>query len=369
MIRVLYVYMTLPIGGAEELMLTVVKNIDRSKYEPVVCCIGTLGKIGEEIRALGIDVVSWGHTTHGFDLAACRSLYRLIREKHIDLVHSHLYHAGIYSRIAAGFAGVPAITTEHNVYATFKLKRRIYNWLLSWKTARIVAVSDLVRDYVIRRDWVSPQKVTTIRNGLDLSKWANAPGRQEARERLGIPGDAFVLGCIGRLETQKGHRFLIDAVARLRGEIPGLKAFIVGEGTLRDSLAERIRRRGLQDAVVLTGARRDLADFIHAFDLFVLPSRWEGLPIAALEAMASRLPVIATPVGGVVELIEEGKNGLLVPPKDVDALVNAIRKLHDDAPLRAALAAGGQETVREKFSATAMLAEMDALYRKVLPKN
>lgn len=361
--------MTLPIGGAEQLLLTILKNIDKTRYEPTVCCINSKGPIGLEIEKLGFEVIELGRKSKSWDIRIVLDLMALIRRKNIDILHTHLYHANMYGRVAASRCNVPVIITEHNVYTKYKLKRRLVNYLLAKKTDRIIAVSRMVMEYVIRRDWIERSKVELIYNGIDIPNQPSETTREQARKELGLSEEHFVIGTVSRLEEQKGHNYLIDAVKKLKDSIPNLKVLIVGSGTLELHLKKRVEDEGLKDYIDFLGPRRNIPDLLRSFDVFVFPSLWEGLPVALLEALACSLPAIVTPVGGVGEIIEDGINGIFVPPRDSDSLEKAVLALYNDRELRGRLGNEGQRTVFERFNAALMVKKLESLYREVIDSH
>jgi glycosyltransferase involved in cell wall biosynthesis len=216
-----------------------------------------------------------------------------------------------------------------------------------------------------------PPKVFLIPNGVEIKVFTEA--NQSLVEALAqewkIRSHTPVIGTLARLHEQKGHSYLLDAVAQLRREIPDVKALVVGDGELRPSLEQRTQALRLSDSVIFTGTRRDVPEILALLDVFVLPSLWEGLPIALLEAMAAGLPVVATRVGGVPEVVVDGETGLLVPPRDPDALSEAILTLLQDPDLRQKMGQAGQERVREYFSVERMVEETEALYERLLAEK
>lgn len=364
MIRILHLITTMPIGGAESLILTTLQLLDPQRFTSVLCCIQEPGSLGEEAIKKGYRVVSLGcMKDKGFDRQAVRDITEVIRTENIDIVHCHLYHAGLYGRLAAKITGRPVIFTVHNVYSNPKIHRRLINWWLGRSTERIIAVSQSVARDVERYDWIKSPKLLVIPNGIDISPFADLPARAVAKQRLGFPEDALVLGCVGRLEPQKGHRYLLEALSAIlveTGDCPHL--FIVGDGGERDRLQSLVSQWGLSQRVHLLGARRDIPDLLAAFDVFVLPSLWEGLPLAMLEAMAASLPVIATDVGGIGEVIPNQESGLILPPASSSALKVAIQQLASNSSLRASLGAAAKMRVEQRYSAAAMLGALEDIY-------
>lgn len=370
MINILYLFVTtLPIGGAEEHLLTVLMNISLTRYNPIVCCIREKGEIGKEIENMGFNIISLKRKSKMWDVGIVKDIIDIIKVKNIHLIHTHLYHANMYGRIAALISKVPVIATEHNVYPKYKLKRRIVNWILAKKTNRIIAVSQMVKKEIVLRDWIDPSKVAVIYNGIDISRFPSPLTKVEARQKLGIPANCFLVGNVGRLIEQKGQMYLINAMSIVKDHIPGVKLLLVGSGPLESHLKSAVSAKGLRETVIFLESRRDIPDILKAIDIFVSPSIWEGLPIVLLEAMASYLPVIATSVGGVVEIVKDGINGLIVPPRNETTLATTIIELLNDGAKRKIFGEKGREIVVEKFTAFHMVKHIESLYESILPSN
>src|SRR5690242_9558589 len=232
--RILHLFVTLPVGGAENLLLSIVRRLDHERFASFVCCIGTRGVMGEQLAAMNIPVVELRLMEKGgIDRRVAPALVELIRREGIDLVHSHLYHANLYGRLAARKAGVPAVISIHNVYGRPKLHRRIINWYLARHTAAIIVGSEDIRRDVERYDHVPASRIQVIPNSVDLTRSVSTLSRSEARARLGLAEQDLVIGTIGRLEKQKGHRYLIEALALLRGRGLQARVLLAGEGRER----------------------------------------------------------------------------------------------------------------------------------------
>jgi L-malate glycosyltransferase len=356
----------MPVGGAERLIAEVVRGLDRRRYDPMVCCIQARGELAAEIEQAGIPVFCLERMkSKRFDWGAVRDLANLLRRERIDLVHTHLYHANLYGRLAAWRAGVPAIATVHNTYTRPKLHRRLINRLLSRASSRVIAVSEDIRRDLIRYDGVRPDKILTITNAIDIARIETPISRQEARQRLGIPDHVLAIGCVARLEEQKGHRFLLEALTVLKG-IP-LRVFFVGDGRLRQTLEEQAVSLGVAQSTTFLGTRQDVPEILKALDVYVMPSLWEGLSIAMLEAMAAALPVVISDVGGVSQVVGNDEYGIRVPPGNAAELARAIRSLCAEPQRRAALGARAKQRVLENFSLDAMLRELTKVYEEATP--
>lgn len=365
--RVLYLIVDLTVGGAEDHLLSLARNLDKARFLPVVCCIGRKGPIGAEIEAAGVRVEELGKLRKGgFDREVVPLLRALIRRERIDLVHAHMYHANLYGRLAAFREGIPAVISVHNTYVRPKILRRFLNGWLARRTPFLLAGSEAIRDDIVKYDGVPPGKIHVIPYGVDAEKFHCAFSREEVREKLGLPKDRFIVGTVGRLEEQKGQKYLIEAAGRLRREGREATLLIVGSGREEDRLREQAMREGVGDAALFLGTRRDLPELFRAMDVFAFPSLWEGFPIALLSAMAAGLPVIVTPVGGVPEVVEDGTNGLIVPAGDPAALAAAIRRVHEDPVGASVLGGAAEATIRNRYSHRTTARRIMEIYEQVL---
>ena len=367
-INILHLITRLPTGGAERLLVSILRQLDHTRFRSIVCCIEEGGDLAGEIEALGIPLIILGRKKKGHDRSIVPSLCDLIKTHDIDLVHSHLYRANLYGRLAAKRCGVPAIASIHNTYTKPKWHRRLMNWWLSRYTAKIIAGSDEVRRDIERYDWVPARLIETLPNCIDLRRVETRLSRSEARQRLGFDDQHIVLGTVGRLEKQKGQIFLLRAFARLvnAADFPAgrhLRLIIVGDGRERETLQEAAVTLDIADKVAFLGTRQDTADLFKAMDLYVMSSLWEGLSLAKLEAMAANLPVIVSDVGGAAEVLGDNEFGLRVPPGNAEALASAIRRLIENPDLRADLADKGRQRVVSGYSSEVLMQRLQTLYQ------
>jgi glycosyltransferase involved in cell wall biosynthesis len=367
-ITILYIFAALPVGGAEQVLVTEVEGLDKKRYRPLVAVISEKGPIGEMIEKMGITVIPLSRMKKNqFDFGIIRDLKAVMKREKVSLVHTHLYDGGKYGRIAARLAGVPAIIhTVHNVYVR---RRRKYHWInraLSLFTDRIIAVSGAVKVSVVHYDHITPEKIQVLYNGIDFSRVDFSEKREAIRSELGLSTDQMVIGVVARLEEQKGHQVLLEALSTIPSLQSNLKVLFIGEGKLRLSLEAETQKKGLSDRVFFLGTRKPVYPILKALDLFVLPSLWEGFSLALLEAMAMGLPVIATRVGGAEEVITSGQNGFLISPGDPKALADSIQEAITHRNRFQQMARRGQETVRVHFSKERHLTLLQDLYQEVL---
>lgn len=366
-LKVLHLLVSLPVGGAEDLVAAIVRGLDPERFAAGVACLGFPGQVGEELRAAGYPVSYLGldvkHTSTWRVVAEVRGLLQDLRP---DILHTHLYHPNLYGRLAALGLGIPVVAAVHNSYTRVKFHRRLWNFLLGWASERILVGSTQVWDDVRHYDGVPASRLLLLPYGIRLAELGTALSRPEARQALQVSG--LVMGAVGRLEEQKGHVYLLEALAQVQQDIPEATLILVGDGRLRQDLERRARELGLSDRVRFLGTRRDLPLIYRALDLFVQPSLWEGLPLALLQAMGAGLPVLATRVSGVREVIEDGVNGRLVEPGDPQALARVLLELYRQSELRARLATAAHDTIRENYSLEAMLAPLELLYLDLYQK-
>jgi L-malate glycosyltransferase len=371
-IRLLHLITRLPIGGAERMLLGVLHNLDTERFDSIVCCIQDRGELAEEVESLGIPVHALGLMERGgFDRRVVPALRHLIREHKVELVHTHLYHANLYGRLAAHKEGISAIASVHNTYQKRKWYRHLINRYLARYTFRVTAGSvDVERD-LLEIDGIPKEKVVCLPNCIDLTRVETTLTPIEAKQRLGFSATDRVIGTVGRVEEQKGHIFLLEAFARLR-QLPGindnLRLLIVGDGRLMPTLHETATRLGIADACYFPGNIALLADIYRAIDIFIMPSLWEGLSLAMLEAMAAGLPVVATDVGGALDVLGDNRWGLLIPPKDAEAIATTVAGLLADPLASNKMAIAGMQRVREHYSVVGLADQISGIYLSALEK-
>jgi glycosyltransferase involved in cell wall biosynthesis len=295
------------------------------------------------------------------DLVAAWRLRRLVAQESPHIVHFHTSRALAMSPWLRGYADRCVVTRRMD----YSLRRgwwtdRLYNR----SVAAAVAISEEVRRKLLAAG-VRAERLHVIHSGVEpAAGLPGASGRAAARARFAV-GDELALGIVAALETRKGHDVLWHAIARLRGDGVRLRCLVCGDGSQRSALEALARHLGIIDVVGLLGEQRQVADVLAALDVFVLPSRYEGLGVAILEAMAMALPVVATAVGGIPETVADGRTGLLVPPEDPAALAAAIAALDRDRALAQRMGEAGRRRVIAEFSMEAMASRYERLYEAV----
>ncbi len=366
-INILHVISKLPIGGVENQLLLTLKKYDRSKLNPIVCSLLDKGEIGKEIEEAGIEVISLNKLKHRFDPTIVKDLYRIIKKRDIKIVRTHQYHANLYGRLGAWLAKAPCIIASvHNVYTRDrKLHRRMINRFLSRVSDKVVAVSETVKHDILKYDGLSEDKVTVIYNGIDTARFSHINGNI-IRKELKVPFDVPIIGTIGRLTFQKGIKYLIEAVSLVKKRFSKIILIIVGDGPIKDELQNYANTLDLNENVIFTGFRRDIPALLAAMDIFVLPSLWEGLPNALIEAMASGKPVIATDILPIREIMNSEKVGILIPPQNSNAIADSIEFLFHNKDLAETMGNNARERAFSDFNIQTTVNRYTKLFEKIL---
>jgi glycosyltransferase involved in cell wall biosynthesis len=368
--KALLVCQNLNVGGAEELVLGASTELPSVGVQTGVVALSRRGPVADEIAAAGIPVHVVAGQPGPRDPAAFMRLVRLLQREQPDVVHTFLIVASIYGRLAAFAAGVPVVlAAEQNVYTRKPRRHALLERALATRTYRVVACCQAVGRFYQRQVGLPPSKVAVVYNAVRFGRRPLPTDTETARFALKLPPEAFVLGTLGRLTEQKDQRTLLEAVASLARDVRDVVLFLAGDGPLRPELESQAARFGLADRVRFLGVRRDRATLYAAMDAFVLPSRWEGLSLALVEAMGAGRAVVATDVGGNPEVVADGRTGLLVPANDAAALTDAIVRLARDRPLRDSLGQAAAAEARVRFSIEQHAAQLAALYRQGLAEH
>jgi glycosyltransferase involved in cell wall biosynthesis len=347
-------------------VLDLVHEGRRLGQEVTVVCLEQPGRLADEAEGLGARVVC-ADKPPGLRWKTVGRLRALFRELAPDVVHTHQIGALFYAGPAARRAGVRAVVhTEHGKHYAARRRTRLLGRLAARHVGRFCCVSADIADEVVRCGIVAQRKVAVVANGIDVPRFSARDGADEVRRSLGIPPGAPVVGTIGRLNEIKRQDSLIRAFVRIQSEAPGARLLLVGDGPLRDDLRRLADGLGVGDAVHFPGYDPEPQRFLGVMDVFALTSRSEGMPLVVLEAWAAGLPVVASRVGGLPELIDDGRTGLLFDPDDEGALVSALGGLLADADRARRLGAAGFRRVDEVYSLRRMAENYNSHYRDVL---
>jgi len=371
-VNILFIINGLGIGGAERNLYEYVKHLDRRRYHPRVCSVGQGGPLKEDFEKLDVEVVVFPKK-HKFDFTLIYKVARYIRKSKVDIVVTILFYADVIGSIAAKLAKVPVIICWAAGSTPRGSKnsglRHIYSYrIIRYFFDKIVSVSEGTRRFLIKERNIPPNLLTVIHYGVDVEKYKIMNLDQKRRE-LGVDGRDFVIGVVARLTKQKGHIYLIEAAKEIVKKYPNSKFLLVGDGPLRVMLEKKVAEYNLRDNFIFLGFRDDVNQLLNVMDIFVLPSLWEGLPNVILEAMACGKPVVATAVDGTPEAVIDNETGILVPPKDPQALEEAIVRLLSNSSEMRRLGENSRKRIEEFFSINYQASRFEELYTQLLRKK
>lgn len=351
-------------GGTQRHLLEVLKLIDRSRFLPLVIAAKSGGPLGTAIRAAGVELVELGlgPTMMSRDFLRCvREAAAALSARRVGIVQYFEWRSGMIALLAARRAGGCRIVAARRSVPKEHGVQRLLAELAVRVADRIVVNAELLRP-----NGRAGRRTDVIPSGVDTDLFRPTAGGAEAKRRLGIAAETPLIGTVGRLEPRKGTATLLAATAALRAEgRHDASLVVVGDGPLRAALDAEAARLGIASHVRLLGDRGDVGAVLEALDVFVLPSRTEGMSNALLEAMAMARPVVATAVGGTPEVISDAVSGLLVPADDAAAMTTAMRRLLDDSTLAGRLGAAARQTVAERYGARSMVRRLEAVYAAV----
>ncbi|MCL4441115.1 MAG: glycosyltransferase [Firmicutes bacterium] len=372
-LRVLHVIGGGEFGGAERHILNLATAMKKEMVEVSVCCLfaDPFVKVAREAGIKSHSVPM----RHKMDFGIVTKLRDLIIEEKIDIVHTHGVRANLVGRLAARMAGVETVvTTVHSLLAQDypDLFSRLANTFIERAsrglTTHFIAVSGGLQKALVQQG-IPEKRITVIYNGLnpDFFRIKGSVGRW--RQSAGFSPGVPLVAIVGRLHPVKGHLYFLRAAAEILKERTDVHFLVVGSGPERDSLEDYTMKLGISDHVTFTGFVSDVSELMPDLNLLIVPSLWEGFGLTALEAMAVGVPVVATSVGGLPEIVDHGTTGLLVPPADEAGLTRGIVWMLDHPQEAVEMAAAAKEVVEQKFSASAMARRTEDLYWRLLEKE
>lgn len=351
------------VGGAETFIRQMAPCLHREGWQIKIITLVSGGALVDELRQEDIPVIELG-LRHKYNPGAVLRLLKIWQQDPPALLHTHLYHAGILGRMLARRAGIsPVIVHQHGpeLQRSF-LRTRLDRQLAGWATY-YVTTCQAVAQILTQREGIAASQVKVIYNGVSLP-----PSPDSASRPAGwpVPPGHIGLVCVGRLSPEKGQGWLLEALADLKPYGFPVHTVFIGDGEMRPGLLEKSIQLGLQDQITFTGIRHDVRAWLPHFDLFILPSDWEGVSLALLEAMAAKLPVIGTAAGGTPEVVIDGETGLLVRPKDTTSLVKSIQHLLAHPEVRSQMGQAGYQRIIENFTLTQSVGQLIQLYEQTL---
>lgn len=336
--RLLHVVDGLDTGGLERFVCDLALSQHAAGQAVTVFSLNRTAGFRAELEAGGVEVIQ-GDKRGGFDRALIRHLRGVLRERGVEVVHTHNFVPNYYAALAVLGLRCALVNTCHNMGTRLAQRRLRWFYRLSLlRTARIATVGEAARAHLVGAGLLPAARTVALDNGIPVQRFARGESaRAKAREVLGLPGDVQVLGCVGRLVALKNHALLIGILSALRTRFTDLHLVLIGDGPLHDTLQQQVRASGLSGCVHFMGDRSDVADLLCGFDVFVQPSRTEGLSIALLEASAAGCAIVASRVGGNPAIVAEGERGRLFESDDAAGLQALLLELLDDARQRTRL--------------------------------
>ncbi|MGB9680061.1 MAG: glycosyltransferase family 4 protein [Thermoanaerobacteraceae bacterium] len=358
-------------GGMKKHILSLLGGLDKNKYEIFLACsfdtetLDTLKKLG--IKTFDINISDGININKDFN--SFLKLRNIIKNIKPDIVHMHGVKAALIGRVACFNLKCKTVVTYHNFpeYDSMnKYKKEIFLFatkLLNKNTSYFIFVSDKLKEYVLKREKISINKIETVYNCIE-DKGEENDKNFNLKGKLKLPEDSFVVGCVSRLIYSKGVQDLINVASEIKNT--DIYFVIAGDGPMKNELESMVQNANISSRFFFLGFIKDIDSFLHNIDIFVLPSHQEGFGISVLEALNEGVPVIASRVGGIPEIIKDGVNGILFEKQNSDELKNAILALYSNIELRKKLSNEGRKIISEKFNCKEMIHKIDNIYLKLV---
>jgi glycosyltransferase involved in cell wall biosynthesis len=348
--------------GVKRLFAWMIPRFDKSRYNVSLISLRKKDLSADTLEEFGIDVTYMAR--HKFDPATYPALLKVLRDKRADIVHMHGYGATTFGRLCAWRMGIPAILHEHANHGDTPWFQKVADRVLAPHTDLAIAVSESTGEFTSRARLMPVERTKVVYLGAPLDEFARTRSAEEiaaARQSLGIAPGTIAIGTVTRLMPSKGNQHLIAAAPSILQKHPDARIFIVGEGELQPDLEAQARALGLGDRLVFSGFQRDVAAVLSALDFLVFPSLWEGTPLTVFEALAMGKPIVATDADGLLDVLTDRKDALVVPKADAPALAAGVSTLIEQPALAAQLAAAARKT-GERYDIAAFVRKMEKLY-------
>ncbi len=348
--------------GVKRLFAWMIPRFDPERYDVSLVSLRKKDLSEETLESFGVDI-TYLHKSK-FDPATLPALLKVIDRKQIDILHLHGYGATTFGRLAGGMRRLPTILHEHANLTDTPWFQKVADSALEPVTDIAIAVSQSTADFVVGARRIPAAKVKVVYLGVPLEEFSRSRTADEivsARQELGIAPSDFAVGTVTRLHDSKGNSYLVDAARLVLDARPQAKFFVVGEGPLQESLEAQARSLNIADRFVFVGFARDVARVISAFDLSVFPSLWEGTPLTVFEALAMGKPIVATDADGLLDVLTNESNAIIVPRRDARALADGIIRTIDEPETRARIGAAAFATGKQ-YDIAAFVRKMERLY-------
>ncbi len=367
--KILHLIPSLGIGGTEKILFELCRGLNASKFENHIVSLKSGGEAQKKISEIGVPVTLLnspdglisGILALPFVYAKLKTVMKGVAP---DLIHTWLTRANVLGRLAARGAGFQRVVSSLRVMEVEKSYHRMAERWTGDLARSITVNSSALRDFAVNAIGLPEEKICLIRNGIDTARILDQNLVNSYRHQWAASGK-FTVGAIGRFHRQKGVDVLLEAAQAILKAHPGAQFLIAGDGPEKNNLASQARRLGIGSSVTFCGWVKGAPEFLSILDLFVLPSRWEGMPNAVMEAMLAEKPVIATKVSGVPDLIKNEVDGLIVAPEDAAGLSQAINRLINDLEFGQELARAARQKIMSHFDLKNMISEYEKLYESI----
>lgn len=366
--RVLHVIDSLHLGGAQEVVLNLA-TCGSPRYRHEVATLHGHGIYWDRLREAGVTVHSL--SPHKYFPLYLATLPALLIARRPHILHCHLIPSNILAKPLGALLGVPLILNHDHTNDPSRIDNKL---LLALDTTtnrlarHIIAVAGACRDFLIQHESVPPEKITLVPNAIDLRRFSpGTVGRRESRAALGLPPEGPVIAGVGRLNPQKNFSLFLEIAAAIAPKFPEVRFLLAGEGPEESMLREKVNALGISDRVVFAGYVPDTRRVYVAADVLLMPSRFEGLPMTLLEAMAMGLPVVASKLDGIAEVIADGEEGFLVESGDAPSFVERIARLLGNSALASRFSSNARAKIEARFSVERMTSAVEEIYERFLP--
>lgn len=372
-IKIIWIIDGLGPGGAEQLMTTLLKFFDSHCFEMRVCALQDRGSnlITNKLEELGVpvDFVSVKHLRDPFNIFR---ILKYLRRHRPHVIHTQLEFSDTLGNIAAKLLGIPSVSTVHTIENPPRTSRTFWRHRIRWFVlrnfcTRIIAVSDKTRTHYIQYAKLPSNKFVTLYNGIDLATFQSPKHRakSEVRKSFDLPDKSIIVCTVAVLREQKGIQYMIGALPTILEQCPNVFYLIVGDGAYGQELKSFASGRGVEKQVIFAGYRTDIPELLSISDIFVLPTLGDALPTVLIEAMAARIPIVASNVGGVPEIIADKVTGLLIPPSNSSKLADACLQIIQNGVLANRLVLNAYEVAQQKFNVLTQVKKLSNLYQQI----
>lgn len=380
-VKIVFVQHSLPrAGGAEQVLYDLISRLDRRAIEPVLCCLYELGELGQRLRDEGCS--TYEHAIAGkIDPRNVGRITRILRWENADILYvTDAFHNMILGRLGAYCAGTHKTVLAFHSFDTVlrdgdrtpflrRLVQASADRLLHPTYHRVIALAEGHKKYLSSTKKIASEKISVVHNGIDHFRFCAIGDKSEARTRLGLPQDRQIVGIVAALQPWKSHDRFLESAAKIVQEIPDTLFLIAGQGKQRRYLETLAKKLGLEKHVRFLGQVSDIPTFLQALDVSVLTSFHEAFPLSLLESMASGLPTVATDVGSVNEIVDDGVTGFLVPFGDTEQFAEKVLLINGDPQIAKRLGNAGRAKVEAMFTVDHMVRQMEAIFHELVDFN